>query len=59
MTVCDVCHQPSEKFWHNQALLGADDLLCFACFLLWYEEAIVSREEIKRRRAAQLWKAIA
>lgn len=50
MIVCDVCKGSSEPFFHNKALLGADDVLCHDCFLLWYEQGVTSRDDMRQRR---------
>ena len=48
---CSVCKAEPATL-ANRHLLGTDDALCHACFLLWYDEGITSREEILRRRQA-------
>lgn len=54
MIVCDVCMKPSAQFFQNKFLLGSDDALCMACFSLWYEEGVTSREEMKRIREGEV-----
>lgn len=65
---CDVC---GEQILHpktdcpeelrgafcSRALLQCDDVLCWWCYLQWYEEGMTNREEIKHlsRLARYRW----
>ena len=45
---CDVCHEPSRAVYASRVFLGRDDVICFFCFLVWYEEGLTSEAEIRR-----------
>lgn len=50
---CDVCHERTQWFYCNEALLGRADVLCRFCFEAWYQCGLVDEDRIRRESLHQ------
>lgn len=45
---CDVCHEHTQWGYSNEVFLGRPDMICWFCFMAWFEGGLVNEGQIRR-----------